>query len=100
MMNKTIIVILAVMVLMAAGCGKFHTCKCWSYTTSDIIDTTLADSVQDYPVATNLYTHESVMDCSYWSSRDSVGRYLPEYGIRVYYVIECHESPQYIATKR
>jgi uncharacterized membrane-anchored protein len=92
MMKKIFYVILTVIAMMATGCGKFHTCKCVSYTTSDIIDTTLADSVQDYPVATNIYTHESVMDCSYWSSRDTVGQYLPEYGIQMYYFVECHEK--------
>ena len=92
-MKKIKLAILVVMALMAAGCGKFHSCRCWSYTPFDIIDTALYDSVS-YPLYDNIipYERESAMECSFWSSRDTVGQYLPEYGIQMYYVIDCYEE--------
>jgi hypothetical protein len=93
MKNVTICILLVIATLMTAGCGKFHSCECSSYTTWDIVDTALADSVQGYPISGVVFsTRESAMECTYWSSRDTVGSYIPEYGIRTYYVFECWEK--------
>ncbi len=92
MKNVTFCILLVITALMAAGCGKFHTCTCWSYIAFDIVDTALADSVQAYPLATNLEHRESAVECSYWSYQDTVGHYMPEYGIRTYGVLDCGEK--------
>ena len=91
-MKKTKLAILVVMALLAAGCGKIRTCECAFYTPFDIVDTALADSVLGYPVTINVSYRESAMECSYWNSRDTVGQYLPEYGIQMYISFECHEK--------
>ena len=92
-MKKIKLAILVVMALMAAGCGKIHTCTCWSWIKFDIIDTTLHNSVPfpiyDYNVR---YERESAMECSFWNFQDTVGQYLPEYGIQMYLSFECHEK--------
>ena len=92
MKNVTFCILLVITALMAAGCGKFHTCTCWSGIAFDIVDTALADSVQAYPLATNLEHRESTVECSYWSYQDTVGHYMPEYGIRTYGFIDCGEK--------
>ena len=92
MKNVTICILLVITAILAAGCGKFHSCECAYYTPFDIVDTALADSVHGYPVNINISHRESAMECSYWSSRDTVGQYLPEYGIQMYYVIDCYEE--------
>ena len=92
MRKVTICILLVMAALMAAGCGKFHSCVCAEYTAWDIVDTALADSVQAYPVSTYVSTRESAIECSYWTKRDSVGQYLPESGIRVYYILDCGEE--------
>ena len=92
MKNKTFCLILLAMALMTAGCGKIRTCECAFYTPFDIVDTALADSVHGYPVTINVSYRESAMECSYWNSRDTVGQYLPEYGIQIYYVLDCYEK--------
>ena len=93
MMRKTLYIILAAVVLMAVGCGKIRTCYCMDNSYYDIIDTALFDSVP-IPISDNsvIYDRESAMECTYWSSRDTVGSYIPEYGIRTYYVFECWEK--------
>lgn len=92
MKNVTFCILLVITALMAAGCGKIRTCTCWSYIDVDIVDTALADSVQAYPLATNLEHRESAVECSYWSYQDTVGHYMPEYGIRTYGVLDCGEK--------
>lgn len=94
-MNKTIIVIWVVLAMMAAGCGKVRTCQC-NYDNSyyDIIDTALYDSVFSIGIV-SVYPEpprESAVECSYWNYHDTVGRYIPEYGIRSYTVLECYEK--------
>ena len=93
MKNVTICILLVITALMAAGCGKIHTCTCWSWIKFDIIDTTLHNSVPfpiyDYNVR---YERESAMECSFWNFQDTVGQYLPEYGIQIYYVLDCYEK--------
>lgn len=93
MKKVTICILWVITALMAAGCGKIRTCTCWSWTKYDIIDTTLHDSVH-FPIYDYMarYDWESAMECSHWSSRDTVGQYLPEYGIQVYYVFDCYEK--------
>ncbi len=92
-MKKTKLAILVVMALLAAGCGKIRTCYCMNNSYFDIIDTALHDSVP-YPIYENsfLYERESAVECSYWSYQDTVGHYMPEYGIRTYAVLDCHEK--------
>lgn len=94
-MNKTIIVIWVVLAMMAAGCGKIRTCRCWSDVTVDIVDTALFASFYDY-FDENEFRHldirESAVECSYWNTRDTVGTYMPEYGIRWHYIYECREK--------
>ena len=92
MKNVTICILLVFAALMAAGCGKIRTCECAFYTPFDIVDTALADSVHGYPVTINVSYRESAVECSYWNSRDTVGQYLPEYGIQIYYVLDCYEK--------
>ena len=93
MKNVTICILLVIATLMAAGCGKIHTCYC-NYDNSyiDIIDTALYDSitilVDDFPEP----ARESALECSYWNYHDTVGQYLPEYGIRRHTVLECREQ--------
>ena len=93
MMKKTIFVILVIIAMMAAGCGKIRTCYCMDNSYFDIIDTALYDSVP-WPIYDNsvIYDWESAMECSYWNFQDTVGQYLPEYGIRMYISFECHEK--------
>ena len=93
MMKKTIFVILVIIAMLAAGCGKIRTCYCMDNSYFDIIDTALYDSVP-WPIYDNsvIYDWESAMECSYWSSWDTVGQYLPEYGIQMYISFECHEK--------
>lgn len=93
MKNVTICILLVITAIMAAGCGKIRTCYCMDNSYYDIIDTALHDSVP-YPIYDNSvpYERESAMDCSYWSSRDTVGQYIPKYGIQMYYVFECQEK--------
>ena len=99
MKNVTICILLVIAVLMAAGCGKFHTCSCIDSYYYDIIDTALYDSVLsnidsfDYPV----YVYppsprESAVECSYWGQQDTLEEYLPEYGVLMHYVFECQEK--------
>ena len=95
MKNVTICILLVITAMMVAGCGKIRTCYCMDNSYFDIIDTALHDSVPyPYPIydSSITYERESAMDCSYWSSRDTVGQYLPEYGIQMYYFVECHEK--------
>ena len=99
-MNKTIIVIWVVLAMMAAGCGKIRTCQCYHISHIDIIDTALYDSmpIPIYDNSVPFYDdyvsieRESAVECSYWNIHDTVGTYLPKYGIREYYDIECHEQ--------
>ena len=93
MKNVTICILLVITAILAAGCGKIRTCYCMDNSYFDIIDTALHDSVP-YPIYDNsvLYERESAMECSFWNSRDTVGQYLPEYGIRMYFSFECHEK--------
>ena len=93
-MKNVTIILLVIAALMAAGCGKIRTCYC-SYDNSyiDIIDTALYDSmpipiVCVYPEP----ARESAVECSYWNYHDTVGQYLPEYGIRNHTVLECREK--------
>ena len=95
MLNKTNFVILVIIAMMAVGCGKIHTCHCVSYTGYDIVDSALVDSVGLgwMPMdIMNFTTRESAVECSFWSYRDSVGEYLPEWGVRTYSVLECYEQ--------
>ena len=89
MKNVTICILLVITAIIAAGCGKIRTCYCMDNSYYDIIDTALYDSVP-YPIYDNsvLYERESALDCSYWSYQDTVGHYMPEYGIRTYAVIK------------
>ena len=93
-MNKTIIVIWVVLAMMAAGCGKIRTCHCVSFTGYDIVDSALVDSVGLGWMPMDMYftNRESAAECYYWNYRDSVGEYLPEWGVRTYSVIECIEQ--------
>jgi hypothetical protein len=93
MLNKTNFVILVIIAMMAAGCGKIRTCYCLDNSYYDIIDTALHDSIP-YPVYDNSlpYEMESAMECSFWETRDTIGQYLPEYGIQMYFSFECHEK--------
>ena len=94
-MNKTIVVILVVIAMMAAGCGKIHTCYCGEKSDFDIIDTALFESFTVITIDDSVspYVRESAMECSYWSSlHDTLEEYLPEYGIRMYYFVDCHEK--------
>ncbi|MBR4645892.1 MAG: hypothetical protein IKO75_02090 [Bacteroidales bacterium] len=106
MMKKTFCVIYVVMAMMAARCGKMHTCYCASYTGYDIVDSALVDSVGLGWMPMDMYftTRESAVECSYWNYRDSVGEYLPEWGVRTYYVLECYEQGEgprmYFSNKR
>ena len=79
--------------LMAAGCGKIRTCYCMDNSYFDIVDTALFDSVP-IPIYDNSmqYVRESAMECSYWNSRDTIGQYIPKYGLQMYYVFECQEK--------
>ena len=93
MKNVTICILLVITALMTTGCGKIRTCYCMDNSYFDIIDTALFDSVP-IPISDNsvIYDRESAMECTYWNSRDTVGSYIPEYGIRTYYVFECWEK--------
>lgn len=93
MKNSSICILLVVIMLMAAGCGKIRTCYCMDNSYFDIVDTALFDSVP-IPIYDNSmqYVRESAMECSYWNSRDTIGQYIPEYGIQVYYSFECQEK--------
>jgi len=81
------------MTLMMAGCGKIRTCYCMDNSYFDIIDTALFDSVP-IPIIDNsvIYDWESAMECSFWETRDTIGQYIPEYGIQMYYSFECQEK--------
>ena len=93
-MNKTFIVILVIIAMVAMRCGKIRTCYCTSYTSYDIVDSALVDSVGLgwMPMNTYVSTRESAVECSYWSYRDSVGEYLPEWGVRTYHNFNCSEK--------
>ena len=93
MKNSSICILLVVIMLMAAGCGKIRTCYCMDNSYFDIVDTALFDSVP-IPIYDNSmqYVRESAMECSYWNSRDTIGQYIPKYGIQMYYVFECQEK--------
>ncbi len=93
MKNVTICILWIIAALVTAGCGKIRTCYCMDNSYFDIIDTALYDSVP-WPIYDNsvIYESESAMECSFWNFQDTVGQYLPEYGIQVYYSFECHEK--------
>ena len=80
--------------MIAAGCGKIHTCYFGEKSDFDIIDTTLFESFTVITIDDSVspYVRESAMECSYWSLQDTLVQDMPEYGIRRYYVFECHEK--------
>ena len=94
MKNVTISILLVIAALMAAGCGKIRTCYCMNNSYYDIIDTALFESFTVITIddSSVLYVRESAMECSFWNSPDTIGQYLPEYGIQVYYSFECQEK--------
>jgi hypothetical protein len=93
MKNSSICILLVVIMLMAAGCGKIRTCYCMDYGYYDIIDTALFESFTVITFEDSLaYVRESAMDCSFWGMQDTLAQDMPEYGIRRYYVFECHEK--------
>lgn len=90
-----ICILLVITAMMAAGCGKIRTCYCMDNSYYDIIDTALHDSVPyPYPIydSSITYERESAMECSYWSMQDTLEEYLPEYGIQLFYFVECSEK--------
>ena len=93
MRKVTICILLVMAALMAAGCGKIHTCYCREISDFDIIDTALFESVTVITIDdSSASVRESAMDCSFWNQHDTLEEYLPEYGVLRHYVFDCVEK--------